>query len=291
MALLPLALLLGAAAGRLAGGRLSHLARMRFRHLGVVALAVGVQVALGAASTRTSVPAGLRGTLVVGSDLLVGAWILLNLRHRPTADRVALSAVALGWLANLVPIVADGSMPVSAAALRRAAMTTAGVARGHLGKHVLLAAGHGGLVALLGDWIPIRPLAAVASPGDLLMAAGLAALVAAGTRPARTRRPREHRARSDAEAGAGGSLEGPVGQQPLGEHTHALARLADADTPGWPAGAEDALDHSRDGLGSGTAGFVPLHDADRPLHGGVVGIQRRGDHPAAALGELGPHVA
>lgn len=183
MAVLPLALLLGAFAGRLAGGRLSRLGGMRFRHLGVVALAVVVQVALGAVSARTNVAAGPRATLVVGSDLLVGVWILLNLRHRPSPDRVALSAVALGWLANLVPIVADGSMPVSASALRRAGMTTSGVARGHLGKHVLLSPGHGGLVALLGDWIPIRPLAAVASPGDLLMAVGLAALVAVGTRP------------------------------------------------------------------------------------------------------------
>ena len=188
MALLPLALAIGIVLGRLAGGRLGSLLELRLRwgFLGAVALAA--QMALGIATARLHVPQATRDVLVVSSDLLVGLVLGRNVGGRPRGQQLGLCAFAAGWLANLLPIVAYGAMPVSRSALRRAGIAGIDVAAGHLGKHVLVAPRAAWLA--LGDWIPVRPLGAVVSPGDLFMLAGMAGFVAAAMcRPAACSHP------------------------------------------------------------------------------------------------------
>jgi hypothetical protein len=182
VAVFPLAALAGLLAGRAAGGRVSALARLRLRSLWLVALALAIEVACGIGSSPYLRTVTERMPLVLASDLLVGGWIVANIAGRARSLRIALYAVGLGWLANLMPIALDGGMPVSPRALAEAGLSHIDVTRGHLGKHVLASSAHGTLARTalaLGDWIPVRQLGTVMSPGDLLMAAGIGLLVAA----------------------------------------------------------------------------------------------------------------
>ncbi|MHB1987385.1 MAG: DUF5317 family protein [Acidimicrobiales bacterium] len=177
MAILPLSVVAGLAVGMARGGRLASLSQVRLRALGLVVVAIAVQVLVGIASSRRLVAPELRIPLVVSSDLAVGWWLALNVPLRRRGQQLALLGIGAGWLANLLPIALYGAMPVSRAALREAGLGNIAVRYGHLGKHLL--ATHGSFSAFgLGDWIPVRALAAVLSPGDLAMAAGIAAFVA-----------------------------------------------------------------------------------------------------------------
>lgn len=192
MILFPASVLAGVLIGYASGGRLRLLARVRLRANWVVGLALAIQIALGALSGRHALAAPCRVPLVLTSDLLVGAWIARNLASSSRGEQAALCAIGFGWLANLVPIAVYGAMPVSSLALRQAGLSGLDVARGHLGKHLL--ATHAASAAApwlaFGDWIPLRALGTVVSPGDLLMALGIVAAVAA------MMSPRRHEART-----------------------------------------------------------------------------------------------
>lgn len=181
VALFPLSLLAGAVLGLLLGGRLSSLGRTRLRAVGLVLTALAVEIALGLASSHQLLAIEVRLPLLVSADLLVGWWIALNLPGRPRPEQLALGAVGLGWLANLLVMTAYGAMPVSRAALRDVGLGHIDVGRGHLGKHLLASHGPSGWMAL-GDWIPVRALATVLSPGDIVMAVGICAFVAMAMR-------------------------------------------------------------------------------------------------------------
>jgi len=183
-------ILLGAAAvagmviGRLRGGRWQGLSALRVRWPWLPAVALALQVAIGAGPVR-GLGAG-RTVLLVASYALVGAWLWLNALARSGPLRWALVAVAEGWLLNAVVMVANGGMPVSNAALAHIGHAGAAVAEGHLWKHVVVSPAT--RMPLLGDVIPVPTplLRSVVSVGDLFMLAGIAVAVAvamSATRP------------------------------------------------------------------------------------------------------------
>ncbi|MEO6204325.1 MAG: DUF5317 family protein [Mycobacteriales bacterium] len=105
------------------------------------------------------------------SALLVGAFLLHNRSVRGTG------LVGLGLLANALVVGLNGAMPVSASASGRAGVSTQGIVAGTDPRHEL--SGPDTLLPWLGDVVPV-PLPVspqVLSPGDVLIAAGLAQLL------------------------------------------------------------------------------------------------------------------
>jgi hypothetical protein len=161
--------LLGAlAVGRLAGGSLERLARLRLRRRRLLLLALAAQVA-GVLVGGPVHPLGL----VLSAGLVVG-FLTANRGVRGTG------LVALGLAANALVVAANGAMPVSAEAAARAGADTFALAGGGDARHELL--DDGARLRWLSDVVPLplpwRP--EVVSPGDVLVAAGVAQLVVLG---------------------------------------------------------------------------------------------------------------
>jgi hypothetical protein len=171
---------LGLLAGIAAGGSPRALADVRLRSSWAVWTAAVAQVGLA------SVPSGLRPAVLLASLALVGWWLVANIGGRARAEVVGLALAVAGWLANVVVITANAGMPVSRAALVRAGYAPSfRIESGHLFKHVT--ASSSTVLAWLGDVIPVGPLRAVISAGDVALAAGIAVFVAAAV--AARRRP------------------------------------------------------------------------------------------------------
>jgi hypothetical protein len=165
---------LGVVAGYLSGGRLSGFRTLSIRHLWLVWLAALVQFAqyeLGF----------LRGPLLVLVFAIVLTWLGLNLPRWPVAIRVAGLAIVLGAGLNALAIGLNGRMPYSPAAA-----DAAGLSHHDVTPKNAPADGTTRLPAI-GDTIPIPLLHKVASPGDVLITTGAAALVVLAMR--RARRP------------------------------------------------------------------------------------------------------
>lgn len=178
MLIFVVAAVVGVAVGLVLGGRLSALAGVRLRVPALVWVALALQVALGLAPLR-SLPDGARFGLVAASYGLVGVWLALNAAIQRTATRAALGLVAAGWLMNLVVMVPNGGMPVSAAALDDSgAPPGLDVEEGHLSKHVELSSST--VLPALGDVVAVPVLKSAVSAGDVIMAVGVAATVATG---------------------------------------------------------------------------------------------------------------
>ena len=173
MLLLPFALASGVIFGRLAGGSVASLRALRIRATALLLAALAIQLSLFA------VAAPVRWMVVDVSYSLVGVWLLINLRFRHRALRVAMALVAIGWFCNLAPIVANGGMPISLDAARRAgAPRRVEVNANNVAKHV--AAGPSTRLRALGDVIPLRAFRAVISVGDILLAAGIIVTIGVG---------------------------------------------------------------------------------------------------------------
>lgn len=166
-----LAALLGLAIGWVRGGRLGGLAHASLRRFPWLVL--GVLLLLAARLPWVPAPAA---PFLVGAGYLAAIVMLVANR-----DHRWLLPVLSGAVLNAAVIVANGGrMPVSARALE-----TAGRPAGHalLGgtdpRHVL--ATSGSPLGLLGDRLAfhIGGLAGIASPGDVLMAVGVAGFVQA----------------------------------------------------------------------------------------------------------------
>lgn len=190
---LVIAVLVGAlAVGWATGGSLTRLAGVPLRMRRLVAAAVVVQVA-GVVLTVT-LAGGAKtayAATLTASAALVLAFVALN-RRLP-----GMTLVAAGLLLNAAVVAANGAMPVSLEAAARAGISTAPIALGDDARHVI--AGSRTHWEAIGDVVPVPlPLhPEVVSPGDVLLAAGLAQLIAVGMRPRRgAKNPR------DAEAGA-----------------------------------------------------------------------------------------
>jgi uncharacterized protein DUF5317 len=166
MATPPLA---GVALGYLSGGRLRGLRTIDVKALWLVWLAAAAQLA------QYRVPA-LRGpaTLLVVFGAVL-AWLAVNLPRQPVALRAAGLLIVLGALLNGLPIALNGRMPYDAAA-----------ATGETPKNV--AANERTRAAALGDTIPLAPLHALISPGDILIGGGACAFVLVAMRRPERRR-------------------------------------------------------------------------------------------------------
>jgi hypothetical protein len=149
----------GVALGHLSGGRLAGFRTIGVRALWLVWLAAVAQYAVDG-------PAGLA---VVFTSVLI--WLAVNLPRWPAAVRLAGVAVLLGAALNGSAIALNGRMPYDPAAA-----AIAGLPAGAETPENEPAA-TATRVAVLGDTIPVPPLHAVVSPGDLLIAGGACAFV------------------------------------------------------------------------------------------------------------------
>lgn len=175
--------------GLVSGGRLGRLAELPVRRGRLVAAAALAQlVGVGAGRLGLS-PGPAYAAGMTASAVFAVAFLLANRRLAGTG------LVAAGLVANAAVLLANGAMPVSAYAAARSGAGAATVADG---RHQPATAGTrlrplGDVVAV--PW-PLRP--EVVSPGDLLVAAGVAQLAFVGVRGRRRRRA----ARSAVDAGA-----------------------------------------------------------------------------------------
>lgn len=169
--LFALVMLVAAVAFGLAlGGRVGQLGHLPLRHGVLVVLAVVVQAG-GAFIGGVAYPVGLALSVV-----LVGVFLAANRGVRGTG------LVALGLLGNALVVGLNGAMPVSAHASGKAGITTQDLLAGTDPRHELATSAT--RLRELGDVIPVllpvRP--EIVSPGDVLVAAGLAQLVVLGMR-------------------------------------------------------------------------------------------------------------
>jgi hypothetical protein len=158
------------------GGSLERLGRLPLQRPVLVVAALVFQV-LGALAGGWRYPAGL-----ALSALLAGLFLVLN---RTIAG---LALVGGGLVLNALVVGLNGAMPVSVDAAGRAGISTQDIISGADPRHEL--ADSGTRLRLIGDVVPVAmPLRPeVVSPGDVLIAAGLAQLVvtAMGSVPRRS---------------------------------------------------------------------------------------------------------
>ncbi|MFC0541706.1 DUF5317 family protein [Kutzneria chonburiensis] len=176
-----LPILTGLAAGYLAGGRLRHLTALRLRAWWLPWTAAAIQLAqYRLAGLRHLLQDEAHLPMLVPVFALMCLWIMLNLPRRSRPLQVSGLTVLAGAVLNGIAIAGNGRMPYS-----RAAAVLAGQRPGDFDsgpKNVpAVDSTH---LAWLGDIIPVPPLHAVASIGDLFLLAGITLLLAFGMRPA-----------------------------------------------------------------------------------------------------------
>ena len=134
-------------------------------------VAAFAQILLGIGRLRHAL-GSMRFGVIVFSYLLVGVWLAVITVRQARAQRGPLTLVTGGWLCNVVPLIANGGMPVSGSALRTIGGRLTHLGDGNLYKHVL--ANSHTTFAWLGDVVPV-PLPIVRnviSAGDLLIMLG-----------------------------------------------------------------------------------------------------------------------
>ena len=163
----PLAIAFGVALGVAGGGNLSNLARLKFRWPLLLVAAVALRyVVIFSPLSRVE---GAQYVYAV-SLALIALWTLWHLRLLP-----GVWLVTLGALLNLIVVVANGGrMPVDATL---AARQLGGilVERGHIGQYTVM--GPDTHLGFLGDWVSLGPLPEAYSPGDVLIAMGIALVI------------------------------------------------------------------------------------------------------------------
>lgn len=166
------------AVGWVLGGSLERLARLRLPAARLIPAALAAQ-ALGALAGFAGAPPGPSYALGLAVSALLVAVPLVRARRVP-----GLGLVTLGLALNALVIAANGAMPVSAEAAARAGADTGALAA-DLRHEPLDAATR---LPLLADVVPVAlPLRPeVASPGDVLVAAGLGRLIVTGMRSRRS---------------------------------------------------------------------------------------------------------
>jgi hypothetical protein len=175
MGLAIVALVGAVAVGYALNGTWAGLTTVRLRWRRMVVAAVLAQTG-GAAVGLLGVTDPRRG-YVIGlalSAVCAAAFCLGNL-HVP-----GVPLVTLGLVANALVVAVNGAMPVSIVAALHAGVPINEIAAGRDARHDI--AGVGTSLRPLGDVVPV-PLpwrAEVVSPGDVLVAAGLAELVVMG---------------------------------------------------------------------------------------------------------------
>jgi hypothetical protein len=178
------ALLVALVLGWLSGGSLERLGALALRSRRLVFGAFAAQ-ALGTVIGGPFYALGL----ITSATLVV--WFLAHNRGvRGTG------LIALGLFCNALVVALNGAMPVSLDAAGRAGTTTQHIVIGDDPRHE--AADRHTRLRFLGDVVPVRApwRPEVVSPGDVLLAAGIAQLVLLGMRTGR--RPAKHARRGSA---------------------------------------------------------------------------------------------
>lgn len=103
----------------------------------------------------------------VVAAFVIGAMALVRVIAATSHSRTLAGVAGVGCLANILPIVAFGAMPVSTAARRTLSATPATEPALFAAKHVEVAAGGG--IAQLGDVISVSSLRAIVSVGDVVV--------------------------------------------------------------------------------------------------------------------------
>jgi hypothetical protein len=157
------AIALGIVFGLVIGGHIGNLARLRFRWPWLILVALGIREAL--LLTPLSRVDGAQYLYVIALAGIV-AWTVWHVgRIR------GIWLVSIGAALNLVVVAANGArMPVapeSAGPLARHG--------GTIGEYTIMGAGTH--LNLLGDWIRLYPFPQAYSPGDVVIAIGLAVTV------------------------------------------------------------------------------------------------------------------
>ncbi|MFF1476678.1 DUF5317 family protein [Streptomyces sp. NPDC058301] len=146
---------------------------IRLRALWLVWLAGAAQLA-EYATDRIDGRSGqaLRSVLLATTFAVVLGWLFVNVRGRTRALKTAASTALGGGLLNGMAIALNGRMPYSLTAA-----AAAGIPPGQeTAKNI--AAARGSRLTSLGDVIPVPPLHAVISIGDILITLGAAAVIA-----------------------------------------------------------------------------------------------------------------
>ena len=157
----------GVVLGLITGGRVDNFARLRFRWPLLVLVAVVVRAVV--LLTPLGRLAGAQYVYVLALAAIV-VWTVLHFGRLP-----GIWLVTAGGLFNLIVILANGGhMPVAAG------LAGLLVHRGHVGQYTVM--GPGTNLNFLGDWISIGPIPEAYSPGDLLIAFGIALVVFLGVR-------------------------------------------------------------------------------------------------------------
>ena len=164
------ALLVAVVVGWLSGGTLERLGSLSLRSRRLVWAALVAQLG-GTLIGGPLYPIGL-----IVSVALVGWFLSRNRGIRGTG------LVGLGLLCNALVVGLNGAMPVSLDAAGRAGTTTQHIVSGDDARHEL--ADRHTRLRWLGDVVPVRTprRPEVVSPGDILVAAGLAQLIFLGMR-------------------------------------------------------------------------------------------------------------
>ena len=163
----PLAIVFGIVLGLAGGGNLSNLARLKFRWPLLLVAAVALRyVVIFTPLNRVD---GAQYVYALSLALIV-LWTVWHLRRLP-----GVWLVTAGGILNLVVVLANGGrMPVDATL---AARQLGGVLaqRGHIGQYAVM--GPDTHLNPLGDWLSLGPLPEAYSPGDLLIAMGIALVI------------------------------------------------------------------------------------------------------------------
>ena len=161
-------LLVALAVGWLLGGSLDRLGLVPLTDRWLVVAAFGAQLV-----------GSLLGGPAYALGLLGSAGLALAFLHRNRGVR-GTGLIALGLLSNALVVSLNGAMPVSVHAAARSGADLRDVMTGLDPRHEL--AGSGTRLPWLADVVPVRlPLRPeVVSPGDVLLAAGIAQLVVLG---------------------------------------------------------------------------------------------------------------
>jgi hypothetical protein len=172
------AIVVGLGIGYAIGGRPRNLARIDLRWNVLIFLSLAIQLVL---FTGLSLAAGLVTVAYLTSGLLSIAWLGRNLRVP------GVGCMLVGGLSNFLAIAANGGrMPIDAAVLARVrgADFVRALAAGQLTSNSSLADSHTHLRWLIDQFVipPPWPLPTALSVGDLLIAAGVVWLIAAGMR-------------------------------------------------------------------------------------------------------------
>ncbi len=116
--------------------------------------------------------AGLGWTsLTIASHALITLWAVAIVPRQPSPARLGMTIVAIGFVLNLLPVAANGHMPVSESAARAVGFDIdESIETGNLAKHGI--ARDGDHLLILSDTMAVGWLRAVVSPGDLVMALG-----------------------------------------------------------------------------------------------------------------------